>query len=472
VSTTVEQPPADLRIRLATGFLVVVFVLVAVAPTAIFMRLRGTENRLVDQIGALALSTQRVARLMDDQETGERGYLLTGDTSSLEPYATARAQLDAELNEAAAQAKAVGGQAPQLVADLRAAAVGWQTETGEPAVALRQNGQTALAIMLETSGQGKVTFDRVRQAATALENYTTRLQKDETRRRDEILTVLSIALVLLAVLGLIGIGLLYYIAAVSRGYIRRAAHSEAVVRAKDEFLALASHELKTPLATIKGQAQASLRRLRRLHTGLSDDQPTPLEPAEYQRSVERLEAIDRQSGRMARLVEEMVDASRIEGRQLRLRKGPLDMVQLTRRTLEQLQPLSPGHELRLTSSQQAVTVFADDGRIEQVLNNLISNAVKYSPEGRSVEVAVRVVEHDCVCAVTDHGIGVPKAEQRHLFGRFYRASNVSASSISGLGMGLYICRAIVEGHGGQIWIDSAEGKGSTFSFSIPLVRPN
>lgn len=472
-----SQPrlPGDNRIRAAAAFLIVVFVLVAVVPSAIFLRLRGTEDRLLDQTDRLSLSSTQILALMTYQETGERGYLLTSDPSFLSPYESGRAQIDAAFGQAATQAAALGGRAPSLLSDMRAAAAAWQSDVGDHVVALTQAGQVQEAVALETTGAGKVAFDRFRTTNGALSQYTAGVRGAQTRQRDRLLGLLSVVLAALGVLGVVGIVLLYYISIVSRGYLRRAERSEAVIRAKDEFLALASHELKTPLATIKGQAQASLRRMQRPHPPERDperdEEIVPVNAGEYYRSIERLEAIQRQSGRMAHLVDEMVDASRIEGGQLRLQPRPLDLVSLARSVIEQLQPQERGHELRLRAAQPVLTVFADDGRIEQVLVNLLSNAVKFSPDGDAVEVDVRARGDVCVCAVTDRGIGIPRQEQRLLFGRFFRASNVSAGTISGLGVGLYISQAIVRGHGGQIWVDSTEGQGSTFSFTLPLVRP-
>lgn len=462
-------PPADLRIRLATAFLVVLFLIVAIVPSAIFLRLRIVENNQLDHVNGLVLAAQRIDALMIDQETSERGYLLTNNTGFLAPYDAAQQQIDAAFTQGEAEAHAVGGRAPELFTAVRNTARTWQEEIGQPVVEMVQSGQTAQALALEMSGQGKATFDAFRAANGALTTYAAQVTHDTAQRRDRLLAVLSGVLVAVAICGMVGIGLLYYIAAVSRGYLRRALASEAVARARDEFLALASHEMKTPLATIKGQAQALRRRLERLRERRQDAALFDVE--EFQRALERLEAIDRQATRMAHLISEMIDTSRIEGGVLHLHLAPLDIVALTRRVLEQLQPLSPEHPLSLETAQPMITVFGDESRLEQVLTNLINNAVKYSPAGGPVEVTLEVAAGFCICSVRDHGIGIPQGEQLRLFERFYRASNVDAGTISGLGVGLYISRGIVERHGGEIWVKSIEGKGSTFSFSIPLVQP-
>ena len=460
-------PSADLRIRLATALLIALFLIVAIVPSVIFLRLRIVENNQLDHLNGLVLAAQRIDALMTDQETSERGYLLTNDMSFLAPYDTARQEIDAAFAQGESEARAVGGRAPELFATMRNAARAWQTEIGQPVVQMVQSGEATQALMLETSGRGKAAFDAFRAASGALTAYAAQVAHSTAQRRDRLLAVLSGALVAVALCGIIGIGLLYYVAAISRGYIRRALASEAVARARDEFLALASHEMKTPLATIKGQAQALRRRLERLR---EREEASSFDADELRRALERLEAIDRQAARMAHLIDEMIDTSRIEGGVLRLHLAPVDLVALVRRVREQLQPLSPDHPLRMEAAQPMITVFGDESRLEQVLTNLINNGVKYSPAGGPVEIALRIAAGFCICTVRDHGIGIPRGEQRRLFERFYRASNVDAGSISGLGVGLYISRAIVEGHGGEIWVESDEGKGSTFSFTVPLAQ--
>ena len=146
-----------------------------------------------------------------------------------------------------------------------------------------------------------------------------------------------------------------------------------------------------------------------------------------------------------------------------------DLVALTSHVIEQLQ-ITTRHEISLSSAAPQINVNMDENRIEQVLYNLISNAIKYSPEGSAVKVELRVDGSEVVCAVSDSGIGIPQGEQGMLFNRFYRASNASASSISGIGLGLYISSGIIEQHGGRMWVDSQVGHGSSFYFSLPLVQ--
>jgi signal transduction histidine kinase/PAS domain-containing protein len=243
-------------------------------------------------------------------------------------------------------------------------------------------------------------------------------------------------------------------------------------RHMDEFLNIASHELKTPLTSIR----TSIQLLRRRVAGLNGKEANEHESAgqRVRAFEEMLSRTDRQTGQLSRLVEYLLDVSRIQTGRLDLFPVPTDLAALVRETVQQHAQLMVRRTLHLSfDAQLAVPVAADAERIRQVLRNYLTNALKYSSETSPVEIGLEVQERRAQVWVRDHGPGLPLAEQEHIWGRFQRARGIQVQSGSGvgLGIGLYISRAIIERHQGQVGVQSAPGKGSTFWFSLPLAEP-
>ncbi|NPD26943.1 hybrid sensor histidine kinase/response regulator [Corallococcus exiguus] len=221
--------------------------------------------------------------------------------------------------------------------------------------------------------------------------------------------------------------------------------------AKDAFLAAASHELRTPLAAAKGHAHLALLKL----GGQTEAGPG-----------KSLQIINRQIDRMAKLVEDLLDISRLQAGRLSLELEPFDLSQLVLETRDRMAVLSQTHELKVEVPERLEGTW-DRGRLDQVLTNLLSNAIRYSPEGG--QVLVRVVaegEGGVHLSVKDQGVGIPSEKQRLIFERFGRAHG---SKYGGLGLGLTISQGIVEQHGGRIWAESTgtAGQGSTFNVWLP-----
>lgn len=229
-----------------------------------------------------------------------------------------------------------------------------------------------------------------------------------------------------------------------------------VERDKDEFLALVAHELRTPLTSLKMQTQMILRQLSQ---GGTLSQP-PM--ARMQQAVARIE----------RLVNSLVETSRIQSHELELEVASCDLHQLCIAAAQEQREAS-GRAIELDLPDQPCVVRCDADRVEQVLDNLLSNALKYSPPSESVRLELRCQVNQAEVHVRDRGAGVPEDALPHVFDRFYRAPRVEVQSGShvGLGLGLFISRQIVERHGGRIWVESAVGSGSTFAFALPLNAP-
>ena len=225
-------------------------------------------------------------------------------------------------------------------------------------------------------------------------------------------------------------------------------------RQKDEFLSIASHELKTPLTSLKGLAQITHRRLERAG---SDE-------------AAHLVGIERAIERMETLVNDLLDISRIESGKLALRTERADLVEVCRQVVEE-QRAATTRPIVLEMPEAPIELEMDPDRIGQVLTNLLSNALKYSPSEEPVALSVQVDDGEAMLRVVDHGPGIPTESLPHVFERFYRVPGVSVQTGSGvgLGLGLYICAEIIERHGGRIWVESVLEQGSVFTVALPLV---
>lgn len=236
----------------------------------------------------------------------------------------------------------------------------------------------------------------------------------------------------------------------------------AAVLARDELLSVAAHELKTPLTSLKGFAQLLQRDLGRL-----ERQPAGHNLA---RSRRYLGAMLDQLDRLAGLIDEILDVTRIEAGRLQLRRERCDLTALLVDTLERVD-LDEGrgrHRFAFDAPPDHLVGYWDRGRLDQVVLNLLDNAIKYSPAGGTVRVTLAAREGQAILTVADEGIGIPSAELATLFEPFARAANAAMPAYGGFGLGLYIARRIVEQHGGQIWAESVEGQGSAFHLTLPL----
>jgi signal transduction histidine kinase len=234
------------------------------------------------------------------------------------------------------------------------------------------------------------------------------------------------------------------------------AESQQAIRARDEFLSIASHELRTPLTGIKGYAQI-LRRAQ-LRGQLDED-----------RLRRSLATIDDAADRLTALVDDLLDVSRIRTGHLPLRLTTVDLAATLREVTERYRDhIGDQHVLRLELPDRAVSAGVDVDRLEQVVTNLLSNAMKYSPAGGEIRLSLVGGDGGALVQVTDSGIGLPTESLEAIFQPFGRAANATRRSLPGMGLGLYICRTLIERHGGRIWATSGgEDRGTTFGFWLP-----
>jgi signal transduction histidine kinase len=221
----------------------------------------------------------------------------------------------------------------------------------------------------------------------------------------------------------------------------------ALEQRKDEFICMASHELRTPMTSLLGSTQLLQRQL------AGSDHPQLL------RALARIET---QTKRLSRLTVDLLDLSKIQTGKLTFVEETVDVDRLVHEVVEQVQQTSQKHQISIEGSAPG-TIVGDRERLNQVLINLLTNAMKYSPQAEQIIVHLTSTVEGLTISVQDFGIGIPKTEQEKVFERFYRGTRIA----TGLGIGLFIVHQIIEHYGGKLRVESVEGQGSTFSFSLP-----
>ena len=228
---------------------------------------------------------------------------------------------------------------------------------------------------------------------------------------------------------------------------------KAAERVKEDFINLVSHELQSPLTTITGSVNTILSEWNRL-------------PPEETRQLLENASLDAES--LSHLVTNLLEVSRIRANRLLLYTEPIRITSILERAIDDAKRQSSTHQFRLDLPSHIPLALADRLRLERILQNLLSNAIKYSPQGGDISVAVRQDGKQLLVAVADQGIGISSEDQKKLFEPFQRSHESLQSRVEGLGLGLLVCRRLVEAHGGRIWVESELGKGSTFFFTVPV----
>ena len=228
---------------------------------------------------------------------------------------------------------------------------------------------------------------------------------------------------------------------------------EELSRLKGNLLSTVSHELRTPLATIKGYSTMLLDYDRRL-------------PEDEKR--EHLQAIDRATDRLTELIDHLLDMSRLEAGLLKLERMPTNISKVIKEAAAEAEVRAPHHVIVANLRNRLPSVNMDAKRIRQVVDNILDNAIKYSAEGTRVAVQTQRAGAELMVSIADQGIGIPAEELPSVFDRMYRIEQRLTPNVGGVGLGLAICKGLVEAHGGRIWVESEVGKGSTFYFTVPI----
>jgi PAS domain S-box-containing protein len=217
---------------------------------------------------------------------------------------------------------------------------------------------------------------------------------------------------------------------------------------KNEFIGLASHELKTPLTSIHGYLQV-------LNNDMSEE-----------RRKEFLRRTGQQVKKLNNLVSDLLDITKIEAGKLQFNFAPFDLCQVTQDAIELITYSNVSHNIRLHTDLEQLPLTGDSQRIEQVIINLLTNAIRYAPESYDIDVFIKQENGVAKVSVHDLGIGLPEEKQEHIFSRFYRVTE--NKNVSGLGLGLYLSHQIIDRHHGRIWAESKPGEGSVFYFTVPI----
>lgn len=221
---------------------------------------------------------------------------------------------------------------------------------------------------------------------------------------------------------------------------------------KDDFLSAASHELKTPVTSLKAYTQ-----LLQMDAKEAGDAKNEM----------MLARMDIQIDKLTLLITDLLDTSKINNGKLVYKKNVLKLNDLVKEMVDQMQAVITSHKIIIEKNSPA-DIYADKERIGQVINNLLTNAIKYCPDCKKLLVNVETNDQSAIFSVKDFGEGIAKEEYDKIFGRFYRISGKNLHTYPGLGLGLYISKEIIEKHHGKIWLESEIGKGSTFYFNLPL----
>jgi signal transduction histidine kinase len=220
---------------------------------------------------------------------------------------------------------------------------------------------------------------------------------------------------------------------------------------KSTFISVISHELKTPVALIKGYV-GTLRR----------------EDANWDREIveDSLKVIEEEADRLTILIENLLDASRLQAGGIKINLSDVDLKTLAERAAERLLTQTTQHKILVEFPAEFPIIVGDEERLIQVFSNLISNAIKYSPSGGEIRVNGQVRADQVIVCITDQGTGVAPEDMPHIFDRFYRSQDATRTT-KGAGLGLYLARAVIEAHGGRIWVEPQTGKGARLCFSLP-----
>ena len=425
-----------------------------------------TSERVVSHTHAVQAQIHAVEARLVDAESAQRGYLLTGDTTYLAPYAIARSTLAAEV------ARLQTLTADDATQQFRIAAL-WQLvapllEEWQRAIDLRAHQQTDESIAAMRSDKVQRTMASIRMLLSEMDGAEENLLDDRLRAAGSSVTEAQVTMLVATVAAvalLVALFVLVWRAFATRErYLREErsarATAEAAVTLRDEFLSIASHELRTPIAVLLGHTQL----LERFLSGRVEWD---------ERLQQGFAAIQRQLTRLQALIATMLDVSRIERGQLTIAHDPLDLVALVRAVVDEVRPTAPAHPIELTVSSDpplAIFICGDALRLEQVVLNLLQNAIKYSPDSSAIHVEVTRTTDRTSVSVTDHGLGIAEDALPHLFERFYRAPAVRSEHISGMGIGLYIVHEIVALHGGEVTVASEYGAGTTVTVRLPLAE--
>jgi PAS domain S-box-containing protein len=225
-------------------------------------------------------------------------------------------------------------------------------------------------------------------------------------------------------------------------------------RHKDDFISTVSHELKTPLTSLKSQCQLLMRHVKKNDDGVANQMTA---------------GMDKQITRLTRLIQDLITVSRVESGKLQPVVVQYQLREVVTDVVQEFATIAPDRHINVNASDQ-LELKGDKDKIHQVIYNLVSNAVKFSPKNTTIDISLKEKNSHAIVCIQDHGRGIPKESLNRIFDRFYKAETVSSHLESGMGLGLYICTEIVKHQNGKLWVESEPNQGSTFCFTLPLLN--
>jgi signal transduction histidine kinase len=456
----------------------------AVAVGALALQQRSVDRVL--QVEGPVLAADRTAlQSMTDAETGIRGYLLTNDERFLDPYRSGTQAFYKNIDRAITLAGDMGdhGRTQTMLRAERTAAERWLTTWAKPAVDAA-NGAPS------DQQQGKALFDAYRAVhGTVTDRLSAAIARDRKLIHHRALWLLVItcgSLVVVIAIAAYGArrtvrqvtgpidALQATLSDLTHGDLSARVHpsgprelvalgqavndlADEVDRRSGAFVSTVSHELRTPLTSILGYLEL-----------MQDGSVGPIPPDQQ----DVLDAVQRNSGRLLELVEDLLTISRLEGNALLLASEPVDLRTIVSSAVTAVGLAGRSLTLSWDAPDAAVTILGDAAQLRRVVSQLLANAVTFTPDGGRIDVNVTSEGCSALLTVADTGIGIAHEDQRHIFHRFYRPAATERLAAPGSGLGLAISRGVVHQHGGAIQLESQPGIGTTVTISLPLAEPS
>ena len=409
---------------------------------------------------------------LDDTVTSERGYAVDGNVRYLTDSESSTTTL-VNCSQNVANLTVDNPTQQVRINTIKTLITTLQDELNNT-VRLRQSGQTTAAVANISVGTEQTTIDQIRDSIVTMNVEEEQLLKTRSLQAQHAVYQTALSFVLgiietLILLMLVGVAaykllLVREHQAAERQVLLEQEHeartqAENAVQTRDHFLSIASHEMKTPITTMLANLQLLQRMIAR---GTMNSERVPT----------MLTMMERQTKRLHLLIEGMLDVSRITSGYFSLNREPIDVVTQVCQIATECKLLAKEQSIAVTAPDERLMVDGDPVRLEQVWYNLIQNAIKYSPNGGTIQVTITASRNAAQIAITDQGLGIVPEAIPHLFERFYRAERTDEHSISGMGVGLFVTHEIVAQHDGAIRVESVEGHGSTFTVTLPLISAN
>jgi signal transduction histidine kinase len=408
------------------------------------LNLLHQEDLLVDHTNQVQLALRDIYIDIINIESGGRGYILSGQEIYLQPYHDAVSEAEDHLNSVreltvdnAEQLKNVETLRKQINEK-----IAYISELNT----LRKNKGFEKAKELFDAGKGNALMLNVKNTVEAMleeENRLLFMRENETSIGYQTVYVTT------AIAGLLNLGfvvLAYYLTK------KELSRRDEFERNKDQFISMASHELKTPITSLK------------LFLHILDKQLTAKDFSGGKKFIRKTQE---QADKLTKLSSDLLDVTRMYTGKMNIEREIIDLQKIIDDVVDPIQGLTKKHTISVKGKTK-VTVLADRQKIYQVLSNLLTNAMKYSPNGGDIVIRTLVRSSYVRVEITDHGIGIDKRYHHKIFERMYRVSEPKEQTFPGLGIGLYVCSEIIKLHGGRIWVQSEKGKGSTFFFTLPI----